>query len=86
MRRLTLVALAVGACAVLAGCEDPRPAQEETMIIEPEPPVAPAAEIQAPPAVDPNISTAPPVDPSTLPPEDRASEETVQPESETLFY
>ena len=86
MKRLTLVALAFGACAVLAGCEDPRPAQEETMAAEPEIPVAPSAEEQAAPVADPNATAAPPTDYTTLPPEDRASAETVQPESETLFY
>jgi len=86
MKRLTLVALAFGACAALAGCEDPRPAQEETMTVEPEAPVAPIAEEPTAPVADPNATTAPSTDHNTLPPEDRASAETVQPESETLFY
>ena len=60
IKRLVL-ALAFGTVA-LAGCEEPRPAQEET----------------APP---PSAT-----DTSTLPADQRASEETVKPESETLFY
>ena len=39
--------------------------------------------VVAPDVQDP-APTAPPVD--TLPPEERSSEQTVQPESETLFY
>lgn len=47
--------------------------------------VAPAAEDVATPVTDPAaLPSAPPVD--TLPPEKRSSEESVQPESDTLFY
>ena len=40
-------------------------------------------ETLAPPTT---TTTAPPTDSTTLPPESRTSEETVKPESETLFY
>lgn len=81
MKRLIL-ALACGAAA-LAGCDDPRPEQTET--------APPPMEAPAPPPVEapPPVQTTPPpapVDSSALPPDQRPSEETVKPESETLFY
>lgn len=79
MRRLIVAAL-LGSAAVLSGCEEPAPAEVETA----QPPVeaAPAPiEPEAPAPVE-----RAPSDSSTLPPDHRASEETVKPESETLFY
>ncbi|CAN5409826.1 hypothetical protein BH10PSE1_BH10PSE1_22270 [soil metagenome] len=80
MKRLLLV-LAVGAAA-LAGCDDPRPEQTET--------APPPMEAPAPPPVEtppPAATTTPsPTESTALPPDQRASEETVKPESETLFY
>lgn len=80
MKRLLLV-LAVGAAA-LAGCDDPRPEQTETA----QPPMeAPApAPVEAPPPA--TVTSPAPSDSTALPPDQRASEETVKPESETLFY
>ncbi|CAN5278193.1 hypothetical protein BH09PSE1_BH09PSE1_05930 [soil metagenome] len=80
MKRLILV-LAVGAAA-LAGCDDPRPEETETA---PPPMEAPAP---PPPETPPPVQTTPPppTDVTALPPDQRASEETVKPESETLFY
>lgn len=84
MKRLMLLAgLASG--LALAGCEEPAPPQTEMA----PPPMAeveaPAAADQGVPAADTTAPTdAPPVD--TLPPEQRSSEQSVQPESETLFY
>lgn len=79
MRRLIVAAL-LGAAAVLSGCEEPAPSEVETA----QPPVeampAPAESETTPPA------EKAPNDNSTLPPDQRASEETVKPESETLFY
>jgi hypothetical protein len=67
---LTFALIGVG---TLAACDEPEPAE------------APAAEDTAVPATDPAaLPSATPVD--TLPPEQRSSEESVQPESETLFY
>ena len=45
-----------------------------------------AAEDVEAPVVDPNAVDTPPVDTTRLPPEKRSSEESVQPQSETLFY
>jgi len=85
MKRLILVAV-VGAVAALASCEDPAPREEMTVEAAPEPVIeAPAAEDVAESAADSAVD-APPADPAALPPETRTSEETVQPESETLFY
>lgn len=84
MKRLMLLA-ALGAGFAVAGCEDSGPRQVEA----PQPPmdevVAPSAEDQGVPAADTAaVEAPPPVD--TLPPEPKTSEQTVQPESETLFY
>ena len=83
MKRLML-ALAIGAAA-LAGCDEPRRQEAEPapapVEVAPPPPV-----VEAPPPV---AETAPPpakTDSSALPPDHRSSEETVKPESETLFY
>ncbi len=82
-----LLASSLGAAALLSACDEPR--QYESVEIETEAPAAPAAEEAAAPTVAeapaPAATEAPaPVD--TLPPEQRTSEQTVQPESETLFY
>lgn len=84
MKRLMLLAALTAAGLAVAACEDPAPRQTETAP-PPAETVAPAAEDAGVPAAD----TAAPTDvpPTTqLPPENRSSEETVQPESETLFY
>ena len=84
MKRLMLLA-ALGACLAVAGCEDPASRQAETAPPPIEAPVAPAATDQGVATADGAVPTdVPPT--STLPPEQRASEETVKPESETLFY
>lgn len=85
MKRLILAGV-LAAASVLAACEEPAP-REDTMAESVEPPIlAPAAEDVAVPATAPSAVDVPPADPSALPPEKRSSEETVQPESETLFY
>lgn len=81
MNRLMLAA-AFGALA-LGACSDPAPEPEDTLEPTVEQPVAPVEEV-APPTT--TTTTAPPSDSTTLPPESRTSEETVKPESETLFY
>ena len=86
MKRLTLAAFAIAASAALAGCEEPRSEREEYVIPEAPAPVAPSAEDQAAPASETAAPETTPQDYSTLPPEERPSEETVKPESETLFY
>ncbi|RZJ18871.1 MAG: hypothetical protein EON91_03690 [Brevundimonas sp.] len=85
MNRL-LLALALGAAAVLAGCEDPAPYDDTETAPAPLESEAPAAADSAEPAAAPAVTDAPPADTSALPPDQRSSEQTVQPESETLFY
>ncbi len=87
MKRLIL-AIAICGAAALAGCDDVRQPQTETAPPAPEaPPVAPAATDHATPAVADTVPTPPPpTDGTVLPPDQRPSEETVKPESETLFY
>lgn len=85
MKRLMLLAALGAAGLALVGCEDPVSRQAETAPPPIEAPGAPAATDQAVAAADTTAATdVPPA--STLPPEQRASEETVKPESETLFY
>lgn len=85
MKRLAALLALTGALAV-AACDDPRPAHEDSLADraaeQAPPPVAEDAGVPAE-AVAP---TPPPTDSTTLPPEKRTSEESVQPESETLFY
>jgi PBP1b-binding outer membrane lipoprotein LpoB len=80
MKRLILAAL-LGGAALLAGCEEPAPAGVETA----QPPIE-ATPAPVEPAAPTEAEKGAPVDGSTLPPDQRASEETVKPESETLFY
>ena len=85
MKRLIL-ALALAASATLASCDEPRSEQVETAPPAELAPVAPAAEDVAGPAADAAAPTTSATDSTTVPPEQRTSEETVKPESETLFY
>lgn len=84
-KRLLLGVVALGVACAVAACEKPRyePAPAPAPAVEPE---APAAEDAAAPVVAeaPDAPAKPPVE--TLPPDQRSSEETVQPESDTLFY
>ncbi|HEY1072813.1 hypothetical protein [Brevundimonas sp.] len=84
LNRLLLIA-ALGAAAATSACDEP-PVETESVQVEVQEPAAPAAEESAAPAVAeaPAADAPPPVD--TLPPEQRTSEQTVQPESDTLFY
>lgn len=89
MRRsiFVLAATALGALA-LAGCDDFQSGSRDDYADAP--PVeeqAPAAEDSAEPVVAPEVTDpAPTPAPETLPPEHKTSEQSVQPESETLFY
>lgn len=84
MKRLMLLA-ALGAGLTVAACDEPVQRQVEPTAIPMEDPVAPAAEDHGVAAADTAAPTdAPPVD--TPPSEPKTSEQTVQPESETLFY
>lgn len=84
MNRLVL-AFALGATALLAACEGPAPSEDIETAPPPLEAEAPAAEDSAAPAAETAPET-PPADTSALPPDQRTSEQTVQPESETLFY
>ncbi len=81
MKRVILAAV-LSSAALLSGCEDPAPEQSETAqaTVEAVPAEAP------PPVVEPEKVEKAPSDASRLPPDARTSEETVKPESETLFY
>ncbi|MDO9588981.1 MAG: hypothetical protein Q8R45_10035 [Brevundimonas sp.] len=85
MKRLTAL-LALTCVIGLTGCEDPRPSGEpEFADTSAEAPVADAATDAGEPVAAPAVA-APPADSTAVPPEKRTSEESVQPESETLFY
>ena len=81
-------AAAFGLALSLAACDNFQTPEDETVEMAPDAlePVASAAEDAAAPAADPSATDAPPADTTALPPEKRSSEETVKPESETLFY
>lgn len=86
MKRLAALLALTGAFAV-AACDDPRPSDEDSLADKAaEQPLAPAAEDVGVPAETVAPTPPPATDPTTIPPEKRTSEESVQPESETLFY
>lgn len=85
MKRL-IALLAVSGAIALAACEDPRPAEDDYAGPVIEEPAAPAAEDVAAPTDTVAPPPAAPTDSSTHPTEPRTSEQSVQPESETLFY
>ncbi|KQY96625.1 hypothetical protein [Brevundimonas sp. Root1423] len=86
MKRL-IACLVLTSALTAAACDDPQASNEpETADVAMEAPVAPAAEDAGVPVAEPSAVDAPPVDSTTLPPEKRSSEESVKPESETLFY
>lgn len=86
MNRFLIALTALSAVAAVSACDDPQPVDADMTA----PPVETMPE--APAAEDAGVETAapvpetPPVDPSALPADKRTSEESVQPESETLFY
>ena len=84
MKRLIALFAAAGALA-LAACDDPR-RNDELPDVTPPPAdqAAPTAEETAAPAVA--TAAPPPADSTTLPSEKRTSEESVKPDSDTLFY
>lgn len=86
MKRLIALMTLTGALSV-AACDSPGGSDEpefaDTTI---ETPVAPNAEDVGAPVVEPGAVDTPPADTTRLPPEKRSSEQSVQPESETLFY
>lgn len=84
MKRL-LVLLALSGAMAASACDDPRPAEPEVGHDMIEEPVAPSIDEAAAPVAEP-AAPAPPSDASTLPTDKKSSAESVQPESETLFY
>lgn len=86
MRRL-IAMLTVSTALGVAACDDPRSSNEsEFGDVPAEAPVAPAAEEASEPVAAPSAVDTPAADNTTLPPGRQSSEESVQPESETLFY
>ncbi len=80
-----MIGAALAASGFLAACEQPR--DEREPFEAPAPVEAPAAEDAAEPAVAEAPAAAATAAPTeTLPADKRSSEETVQPESDTLFY
>lgn len=84
-RKIIVAASAIGLMLGLTACDNFQTPQDQGVETAPEAvePVAPAAEDVA---ADAAATAAPPVDSTALPPEKRSSEQSVQPESETLFY
>jgi hypothetical protein len=86
MKQLIWIA-ALAAGIALAGCEEPQRVDLEMAPDPIEAESAPAAGDQAVPTAEPGAVTDPlPADSPPLAPGDRSSEQTVRPESETLFY
>lgn len=84
MKRLFAL-VAIASAVTLTACEDPRPAEPEVMDTPVEEPVAPSIEEVQEPVVAPSATDTPP-DNNRSPSGNRTSEESVQPDSETLFY
>ena len=86
MKRL-IACLVLTSALTAAACDDPQESNEpETAETTMDAPVAPAVEDAAVPVAEPSAVDTPPADSTTLPAEKRSSEESVKPESETLFY
>lgn len=87
MTRLIFVLAAAASVLALSACDD-RPSRSDDdyreMSVQPAPP--PVKEEAPPPAPEVQDPTPTPPPSTTLPPEERTSEQSVQPESETLFY
>lgn len=86
MRKLIACLALTGALAVSA-CDDPE-SYDETDVAEAssDEALAPAAEDAGEPVAAPDAVDTPAPDASTLPADKRTSEDSVKPESETLFY
>ncbi|MBX9801731.1 MAG: hypothetical protein K2Y04_03090 [Caulobacteraceae bacterium] len=85
MKRLFAI-LALSTVVGVAACEDPNGYAAETGEAPMDLPVAPAAEEAGVPVAAPSAADTPPLDSTILPAEKQSSEESVRPESETLFY
>jgi len=78
--------LALSAAFGVAACDAPNGEDPQIAETPTDAPMALPAEDAAAPVDAPTAADAPRVDTTTLPPEKRSSAESVQPESETLFY
>ncbi len=85
MKRLIAI-VALSTAFGLAACDDPRNSDSDAAEAPMDAPVAMPAEDAGAPVTEPAAIEAPPADSTSLPSEKRSSEESVQPESETLFY
>ncbi len=85
MKRLIAI-LALSTAFGVAACGDPNANDSGAAEAPMDMPVAPAADEAIAPVVAPSAVDARPADSTTLSPEKRSSAESVQPESETLFY
>lgn len=86
MKQSLLLFVAAGLTIAVSACDEPRTDQAAGRADIPEVTVeATPAEGSAAPVVE-TAPESPPIDASALPPEERTSEETVRPESETMFY
>ncbi|MFJ6024370.1 hypothetical protein ACIQC9_07230 [Brevundimonas sp. NPDC092305] len=84
--KLTLLSILAGA-SLISACDDPRPDDRgDDVQVEAQSAEDAAVETAAPESAPSPIDTAPPADQGALPPDTKSSEESVQPESETLFY
>ncbi|MDY6924909.1 MAG: hypothetical protein SWI22_13245 [Pseudomonadota bacterium] len=83
MKRLFALVAMAGALTLTA-CDDPRPAEPEVLDAPMEEPVAPSIEEVQVPVAEPGAMDTP--DDSVQPAEPATSEESVKPDSETLFY
>lgn len=85
MRRM-IACLVLTSALTVAACDEPQQSNEPEMAdTTVDAPVAPAVEGAAVPVTEPSAEDTA-VDSTTLSPEQRSSEESVKPESETLFY
>ena len=86
-KTVLLLAAAAFSLSALSACDNYDERADYETAPEPMEPVAPAAEDSAEPVVAPDVTDQVPApSPDTLPPEERTSEQSVQPESDTLFY
>ncbi len=85
MKRLIAI-LALSTAFGLAACGEPNTNDPEVAEDPMEVPIALPAEDAGAPVAAPGAVDTPAADSTTLPAEKRSSEESVQPESETLFY
>ena len=85
MKRLIAI-LALSTAFGIAACDNLDADDSEIAEVPIDAPLAPAAEDVGAPVAAASAVDAPPADSTTMPPEKRSSAESVQPESETLFY